>query len=144
MSFSSQKLQQIWDYSRAPKSELFGLPISDRKKCPKSERSRLDSGHSTKLGHFGYKGGHKKYFISNTVQPSVQVCWLGIQTAPKSDQNHSDFGHRLITEQFGNGTEMTCPKSEQVRITALYCIFYARYLVSKLGSGGGIPFSCSS
>ena len=49
--------------SRAPKSKLFGVPISDAIFCPKSEQNNLDFGHSTKLGHFGYKGCPKIFIL---------------------------------------------------------------------------------
>ena len=45
-------------YSRAPKTELSGLTISDDFERLKSELNRLDFGHSTKLDHFGYIKGY--------------------------------------------------------------------------------------
>ena len=57
-----------------------------------------------------------------------QVCWFGFQTAPKSERNRLDFSHRQITERSGRGTDMTCPKLELVRISALYCIFFCEVL----------------
>ena len=50
---------------------------------------------------------------------------------PKSELNRWDFSHRPITERFDNRTIMLCPKSEHIRILALYCNFIMALLFSR-------------
>ena len=51
------------------------------------------------------------------------LVWLSeAQKRPKSEQNRLDFGYGLKSEQFDNLTKVVSPKSELVRILALYCI----------------------
>ena len=66
--------------------------------------------------------------FKHNVQKVVHISdwkpfFLFLQAAPKSKQNRSNFGHLLKSDLFDNWTKVVCPKSELVRILALYCIY---------------------
>ena len=91
-------------YSRVAKSNFFGFQI---------EQNRMF-------------GSRNIRFELLRIEPNANVrfgplVWISDSAkCLKSEQNCSDF-RRLKLEQFDNQTIMLCPKSEHIRISALYC-----------------------
>ena len=110
----------VKNYSRAPKSELFCVRISDCIFCPKSKQNHLDFRCCTSLDHFSYKGSHT--FFNKMVKTSIRFRLVGISDGSKTKRFRSNFGHMPKTELFNNQTKVVCPKSELVQISVLYCI----------------------